>query len=826
MPPRGNKLHQRPLKSTLAAKPIKHHTIQASGSQNAVKVTETTASKLQQPVASVDANDLLTLTCAIQEDLDEQDIGPVAAPRDFDNAPIAADGALSALASELEFMLDDAQETMTGAAYLGKAQNKMLLQWFMVWSILYLNQLFMAQAPPSRRCALQSTSCHEYMPTHRIQKWARNACSTCSLQSEGLILALGPHTGLCPHPETQSMTVGDVTGMHTVSMAFGGCAWAPKQNMQLLQANIFPCSDSDPSTGFTFAALQLYHFASAESKLLASCFYSLLQRSTNNIMPHLHLNRFQEFMRTSRMWTYLQDLKRSGAYDLAPTTSGSLALRCPACPCLGVNYKLSDVVSGQECLYSQQITYNGTFQLTRKNKAHNEYDICLSDGTKYWVQQEEYKTHLEANKDTAYEQSTRNFWKQLGKVLLSGPSLNVSMVFGGIGKYHIAGHTKSCNAQYLPNFIVGVGHLDAKGSERGWADINQASWSSSEKGSGFQIDSINNAMHDWNWRKLIAIIAHILQKYAEAAQMAEEQEAQWWAFDKMINDTELTTFWASLSTEPQRVGNTNNYTSVFISREGTATLISRTILDINKEEQTARGSSNQQQGFTAPAWVAEGLEIEVQQQQLEEDIKEYGTGITDRQSLDVFNRQSSLSSRIIRHCSNTALYLDVAPSSSGAVESLAEKTDSQPEIASLFLPSQAKKLVIRSERTLCVSSIKYWLRRVACFCTIHCIKVTLIQKMNMIKTKEKHATGQICNTRSQVAVNQISERAEAAVWEFNNSYKAMKTLSFKDNDASLLKSIKLKDLSGIVTILGGAKKLGKGYKKLPWFWLLKSDSKQ
>ncbi|KAG8794599.1 hypothetical protein FRC12_023283 [Ceratobasidium sp. 428] len=337
MPPRDNKLHQRPLKSSSAAKPIKHHTIQASGSRNAVKVTETAASRSQQPVASVDANSLLTLTRAIQEDLDEQDTGPVAAPRNFDDAPIAADGAPSALAAELEFLLDDVQETVTGAAHRGKGQNEMLLQWFMVWSILYLNQLFMAHAPPSRPCACgepfeATTYCcddcltshrmclsclksrHEYMPTHRIRKWAGNAWSTCSLQSEGLIFALGPHTGLCPHPKTRSMTVGDVTGMHTVTVAFCGCASAPEQNMQLLQANILPCSDSTPSTGFTFAALRLYHFASAESKLSASRFYSLLQRSTNNIMPHLHINRFREFMRASRMWTYLQDLKRSGAY--------------------------------------------------------------------------------------------------------------------------------------------------------------------------------------------------------------------------------------------------------------------------------------------------------------------------------------------------------------------------------------------------------------------------------------------------------------------------------------------------------------------------------
>jgi ABC-type molybdate transport system substrate-binding protein len=58
-------------------------------------------------------------------------------------------------------------------------------------------------------------------------------------------------------------------------------------------------------------------------------------------------------------------------------------------------------------LYSQQISYDGSFQLVRKNKASDEHDVCLSDGAKYWVNQSDYKAHLKANEDTAYAQSTR-----------------------------------------------------------------------------------------------------------------------------------------------------------------------------------------------------------------------------------------------------------------------------------------------------------------------------------------------------------------------------------------------------------------------------------
>jgi hypothetical protein len=58
-------------------------------------------------------------------------------------------------------------------------------------------------------------------------------------------------------------------------------------------------------------------------------------------------------------------------------------------------------------MFTQQLSYDGSFQLVCKNKAFDAHDICLSDGAKYWVEQAPYRRHLENNKDTAYLQSTR-----------------------------------------------------------------------------------------------------------------------------------------------------------------------------------------------------------------------------------------------------------------------------------------------------------------------------------------------------------------------------------------------------------------------------------
>jgi hypothetical protein len=65
-------------------------------------------------------------------------------------------------------------------------------------------------------------------------------------------------------------------------------------------------------------------------------------------MPHLHENRFREFLRTTRQWMYLQDMKREGVEESSTVAGCSLALHCPACPRMNVNYGVEDVGQDEE----------------------------------------------------------------------------------------------------------------------------------------------------------------------------------------------------------------------------------------------------------------------------------------------------------------------------------------------------------------------------------------------------------------------------------------------------------------------------------------------
>jgi hypothetical protein len=100
----------------------------------------------------------------------------------------------------------------------------------------------------------------------------------------------------------------------------------------------------------------------------------------------------------------------------------------------------------------------------------------------------------------------RNLELRIPNVLLPGGAWSLpEHFFGGIPKYHLAGHTDGCYARFSLNNMYGIGRLDAEGCERAWAEFNRAVASISQKGPGARIDWLNHMFQDWNWMKTIGM---------------------------------------------------------------------------------------------------------------------------------------------------------------------------------------------------------------------------------------------------------------------------------------------------------------------------------
>lgn len=131
-----------------------------------------------------------------------------------------------------------------------------------------------------------------------------------------------------------------------------------------------------------------------------------------------------EFNRVARVYSHLAAVRRSGqAHNIDSVLTHrrphSLAVRCPACPEIGVNIDKETIefatedeacVTSYHCyakhtlkltnFYSHKFTLfisaDGNFRLQRKNKKGDPDDVALNEGNGYCVDVGPYKAYVQA----------------------------------------------------------------------------------------------------------------------------------------------------------------------------------------------------------------------------------------------------------------------------------------------------------------------------------------------------------------------------------------------------------------------------------------------
>jgi hypothetical protein len=83
--------------------------------------------------------------------------------------------------------------------------------------------------------------------------------------------------------------------------------------------------------------------------------------------------------------------------------------------------------------------------------------------------------------------------------------------------------------------------------------------------------------------------------------------------------------------------------------------------------------------------------------------------------------------------------------------------------------------------------------------------------------------GEVANTHAQSMITCLSECVNLAIWEYENSRKALESLNPSETDVKLFQPLSLSDLKGLSSILKGEHELGEGSRKLPWFWVLQGE---
>ncbi|KAJ6557792.1 hypothetical protein B0H19DRAFT_946380, partial [Mycena capillaripes] len=255
------------------------------------------------------------------------------------------------------------------------------------------------------QCEHCCLSHHRLMPLHVIREWNGDFWKPSTLSDLGLVYQLG-HGGLpCPYPDNtvRKMTVIKAPFIHEVQMCFCKCSRSDyADNLEQLMRNAwYPATVTDPGTCATFESLEAYRLYNVVGNMNVRDFITSLERMTDTTATLIiWQDRYKQFQRMARQWSFLQRLKRAGrAHDPAgvgSTALGELAVRCWACPHDSQNLPdgWRDVDSKYQFLYMLLLAVDANFRPKNRIRNNEIDDPTLGPGWGYWVEPQKYQEHL------------------------------------------------------------------------------------------------------------------------------------------------------------------------------------------------------------------------------------------------------------------------------------------------------------------------------------------------------------------------------------------------------------------------------------------------
>ncbi|KAF7976045.1 hypothetical protein HWV62_7952 [Athelia sp. TMB] len=242
------------------------------------------------------------------------------------------------------------------------------------------------------KCARCMVESHAHLVLHRLERWNGLYFSRETLQNIGLRIQAGHGGGDCPSPDEVStdFEVVDVSGQHTVTIAFCGCPSAQHTRVQLLRMRWFPASVSRPNTAFTFDVLNTFQILTLQGKISAHDFYQGLLHKTDNAGIIRSADGPSKKLRRSA--------RGHDPLGIECTVDGECAVECPACPQPGKNLPAgwNEAPDNVKWLYALILTIDANFKLSLKEKGIDN-DPALGDGWAHWVPREEFIEYLRHN---------------------------------------------------------------------------------------------------------------------------------------------------------------------------------------------------------------------------------------------------------------------------------------------------------------------------------------------------------------------------------------------------------------------------------------------
>ncbi|KAH9919195.1 uncharacterized protein BXZ73DRAFT_92118 [Epithele typhae] len=231
------------------------------------------------------------------------------------------------------------------------------------------------RGPAHYRCTEYS---HHRGWFHWIEEWSGKCFVQRDLADLEFVILLGHQGRPCPEadplkPETVSVVVAHVNGIHRCSLRYCQCPRAPDRVIQLIHARLWPT---------TLKSCQTAHLW-LNAKISTLHFMRTLKRLTNNAFPSQTKDLYQQFRIVSRLFSHLTAMKRAGRFhELVIPNRDPLDLTVPCLSCPSPGFNLPDnwhlVAEYLSYLFRVAFGMDGNYWLNKKAKKNEDPETAVS----------------------------------------------------------------------------------------------------------------------------------------------------------------------------------------------------------------------------------------------------------------------------------------------------------------------------------------------------------------------------------------------------------------------------------------------------------------
>ncbi|EAU83273.2 hypothetical protein CC1G_12790 [Coprinopsis cinerea okayama7 len=356
---------------------------------------------------------------------------------------------------------------------------------------------------------------------------------------------------------------------------------------------------------------------------------------------------------------------------------------------------------------------------------------------------------------------------------------NVDFVFL-IPKFHLPAHVAKCRSSFSFNFTRGAGRTDGEAPERTWAAINKLASSFKEMGPGSRRDGMDDHYGDRNWTKVVAMATTLWDRAQEALIKRTEKVEAFRDFSSALETS--TKDWGAMV----RAWEADNSKPNPYESSSTHMTASAVRLELAEEDESARKEGrlvSAHAEVTPSVFIMQGIELEEAQRRLRYEFNALGDHSTDLQRAKVTQRSTSVQRRIDAWMTLQNIFM---PMVAGQRESETGPADTTFDIP-LHLPSSVCSTMLLEARLL---ECEQRLRVAQAETALHDIRVLLLMRTQLWKSRKRHVSGTRQLTQSSALLAKIKEKLDRLTDKYRYCRTALVNLAVVTKDLSWEGSLK------------------------------------